>query len=125
VDGGHSFSNDPTAWVQGNSPDSPIADPSASGAYPLIGTANGVACTCYHSRDQEKSLAGVMSYISDAAINVDLEKASWQPAGLAPLSKQWRAAIKTTFLSNSDGLNLELEPVGKGSVCSQSGIFGG
>ena len=125
MDGGHSFSNDPTAWVQGNSPDSPIADPSNSGAYPLIGTANWVAYTCYHSTDQEKSLAGVMSYISDAAINVDLEKGILAAAGLAPLSKQWRTAIKTTLLSNSDGLNLEIEPVGKGSVCSQSGIFGG
>jgi hypothetical protein len=78
------YRKDPTAWVQGNSPDSPIADPSASGAYPLIGTANWVACTCYHSRDQEKSLAGVMSYISDAAIYVDLEKASWQPPAWRP-----------------------------------------
>jgi phosphate transport system substrate-binding protein len=123
IDFGHR--DDPTAWVQGNSPDSLIANPSTSGAYPLIGTANWLTYTCYASRYQEKSLTGVMAYISDDAINYDLEKGILAAAGLAPLSKQWRTAIKTTFVSNSDELNLEIEPVGKGPVCSQNGIIGG
>jgi len=116
---------DPTAWVQSTSPTSLIADPTSSGAYPVVGTANWLTYTCYASKYQEKTLTGVMKYISEEPINYDDKNGILAAAGLAPLDAQWRSAIKGTFVSNKDGLNLQIEPAGTGSVCSQNGIIGG
>lgn len=117
--------SDPTAWVQSNSPNALIANPSNSGAYPVVGTANWLAYTCYASNYQEKSLAGVIKYIGEEPINYDPNKGILAAAGLAPLNKQWRKAIQTTFISNADKLGLQLEPVGFQGVCSTNGIVGG
>jgi phosphate transport system substrate-binding protein len=117
--------NDPTAWVQSNSPSEPIADPTTSGAYPIVGTTNWLLYTCYSGKYQEKTLAGVLEYISLEPINYDIAKGILAAAGLAPLDKQWRAAIKGTFASDQDKLNLQIEPVGTGPVCSASNIVGG
>ena len=119
------YRNDPTAWVQSSLSTAVIADPTDSGAYPIVGTANWLTYTCYASKDQEKSLTGVMKYISDDAINYDESKGILAAAGLAPLSKEWRGAIKGTFVSNADKLNLQIGVAGSGSVCGQNGIVGG
>ena len=117
--------SDPTAWVQSNSPSEPIANPTTSGAYPVVGTANWLVYTCYNSKYQEKTLTGVMKYISEEAINYDNKNGILAAAGLSPLDAQWRNAIKGTFVSNNDGLNLQIGVAGSGPVCSQSGIVGG
>ncbi len=117
--------SDPTAWVQSNSPTALIANPTNSGAYPVVGTANWLTYTCYASKNQEKSLAGVVKYISEEAINYDPSKGILAAAGLAPLDKQWRKAIQSTFVANKDSLGLQLEPVGTKGVCSQNGVIGG
>jgi phosphate transport system substrate-binding protein len=116
---------DPTAWVQSNSPSVPIANPTTSGAYPIVGTTNWLLYTCYSGKFQEKTLFGVLKYISLEPINYDLNKGILAAAGLAPLSKVWRGAIKGTFVSNTDGLNLQIEPKGTGPVCSAGNIVGG
>lgn len=119
------YRNDPTAWVQSTSPTSLIADPSNSGAYPIVGTANWIAYQCYQSKKQEKSLVGVMGYIDYQPINTDAKKGILASAGLSPLSKAWRAAIQGTFIRNQDGLGLNVAPVGAAGTCSGSGIVGG
>ncbi|HEX4160221.1 MAG TPA: substrate-binding domain-containing protein [Rhizomicrobium sp.] len=118
--------SDPTAWVQSNSPNVPIADPTTSGAYPVVGTANWLTYTCYASKNQEKSLFGVVKYVSNAAINYDENKGILSAAGLAPLSKVWRNAIKSSFLSDQDklGLGFGIAQVTAGA-CSQKGVVGG
>jgi ABC-type phosphate transport system substrate-binding protein len=119
------YRDDPTAWVQSTAPTSLIADPTSSGAYPIVGTANFLTYTCYASAATEKTLTGVIKYISDEPINYDLNKGILASAGLAPLSKQWREAIKTTFSTNADKLGLNIEPAGASGVCSGSLIVGG
>lgn len=120
------YRNDPTAWVQSNSPSAPIADPTNSKAYPIVGTANWVTYTCYASKYQEKSLQGVMQYVDEKPINYDPKAGILASAGLSPLSAQWRTAINTTFVTNKDGLglNLGVAQVTAGA-CSQSGVIGG
>jgi hypothetical protein len=119
------YRDDPTAWVQSNAATALIADPTSSGAYPLVGTSNFIAYTCYHSKNQEKTLADVLKYVSDEPINYDVAKGILASAGLAPMDKQWREAIKTTFSTNADGLGLNFEPAGAPGACSASGIYGG
>jgi phosphate transport system substrate-binding protein len=119
------YRNDPTAWVQSTSPTSLIADPTAKTAYPIVGTANWIAYTCYASKSQQKSLVGVMKYIDTAAINTDTKLGILSSAGLSPLSKQWRNAINTSFVNNNSGLGLNIEPAGAPGACSASGIVGG
>ena len=116
---------DPTAWVQSNSPTALIANPTNSGAYPVVGTANWLTYTCYASKNQDKSLTGVIKYISEEPINYDANKGILAAAGLAPLDKQWRKAIQSTFIANKDSLGLQIEPVGTKGVCSTNGIVGG
>ena len=120
------YRNDPTAWVQGTSASSLIADPSNTGAYPIVGTANWIAYQCYLSANQEKSLTLVMHYIDEQPINTDSKKGILATAGMAPLSKAWRTAVQTTFVTNADGLGLNIG-VAQQSVgtCKGSGIVGG
>ena len=73
---------DPTAWVQSNAPTEPIADPTSSGAYPIVGTTNWVLYTCYAGKYQEKTLAGVLEYISLEPINYDVANGILAAAGL-------------------------------------------
>lgn len=122
---GFGYRDDPTAWVQSISPTAAIADPSNSGAYPIVGTADWVAYTCYKVKNQRNSLTGVMNYISNDAINTDPKLGILASAGMAPMSKQWGTAIKTTFQNNNDGLGLNIEPAGSPGTCSTSGIIGG
>ena len=117
--------NDPTAWVQSTSPNALIANPGDSGAYPIVGTANWIAYQCYKSSNQEGTLAGVMRYIDLQAINKDAKKGILASAGLAPMGKQWEVAIQTTFVTNKDGLGLNIAKAGAAGACSANGIVGG
>lgn len=117
--------NDPTAWVQSTSPTAAIADPTSSGAYPIVGTANWIAYQCYASANQTKSLTGVMRYIDEQPINTDNKKGILASAGMAPMSKGWRLAIQDTFVTNGARLGLNIAPVGSAGTCSTAGLVGG
>lgn len=117
--------SDPTAWVQSTSPTAPIASPANSGAYPVVGTANWLAYTCYATKYHSRTLIGVTKYVSDDEINWDQKKGILASAGMAPMSSQWRSAIKSTFVTNSAGLGLNFAPVGTAGACSASGLIGG
>jgi len=116
--------NDPTAWVQGLSPNSPLANPSGSGSYPLVGTTNFLGYTCYAHSNNLNTLVGQLNYVDTALINTS-GAGVLGSSGLAPLPSQWRTAIKTTFLSNKDGLGLNMTTAGSGTICSGSDIVGG
>ena len=117
--------NDPTAWVEGLSPTAALANPTASGAYPLVGTTNGLAYTCYHNAKEFKTLVGTMSFVDLQAINYDTGKGILAKAGLSPLPLQWRKAIEGTFIKNTDGLGLNMASVGTAGACSVNGVVGG
>jgi phosphate transport system substrate-binding protein len=117
--------NDPSAWVQSTSPTAPIANPSNSGAYPIVGTVNWITYTCFATAAHWKSLDGVMKYVDRQPINTDKQKGILAAAGMAPMSNQWKNAIAGTFVANGSGLGLNIEPVGAAGVCSTAGIVGG
>jgi len=117
--------NDPTAWVQSTSPTALIADPTNSDAYPIVGTANWIAYQCYASKNQTKTLVGVMRYIDLQAINTDPKKGILASAGLSPVPKAWKTAIEETFVTNSQNLGLNIVKVGTAGTCSGAGIVGG
>jgi phosphate transport system substrate-binding protein len=116
--------NDPTMWVEGLSSSEPLANPTASGAYPLVGTTNFLGYTCYANANNLGTLVGQLSYVETANINTN-EKGVLGLSGLAPLPKQWRTAINTTFVTNQDGLGLNLNQAGATGICSGSDIVGG
>jgi len=121
----YGYRNDPTAWVQSTSPTALIANPGNSGAYPIVGTANWIAYQCYASKNKTATLVGVMRYVDLKPINTDNKKGILASAGLSPMAKAWRTAIEETFVSNSDGLGLNIVKVGTAGTCSGAGIIGG
>jgi phosphate transport system substrate-binding protein len=116
--------NDPTAWVQGLSPSSPLANPSGLNAYPVVGTTNYLSYTCYANPNNLATLVGQLGYQMTALINTN-SKGVLGLSGLAPLPKQWLTAVEGTFVKNTDNLGLNLNSVGNGTICSQTGIVGG
>lgn len=115
--------NDPTAWVQGLSPTSALANPSGAAAYPIVGTTNFLGYTCYANGNNLNTLVGQLGYVETANINTNA-KGVLGLSGLSPLPKQWRTAIEGTFVKNTDGLGLNLNVAGTGTICSASGIVG-
>jgi ABC-type phosphate transport system substrate-binding protein len=100
--------NDPTAWVEGLSPNVPLANPTASGSYPVVGTTNYLGYTCYASSGVLANLSGQISYLETGKINTDSKKGILAAAGLSPLPKAWFDAIHDAFVTNKDKLNLQL-----------------
>lgn len=116
--------NDPTAWVQGLSPNSPLANPSGADAYPVVGTTNYLGYTCYAHKANLNTLVGQLGYVETATINTN-PKGVLGLSGLAPLPRQWTKAIEGTFVKDTDKLGLNITTAGSGTICSQSGIVGG
>jgi phosphate transport system substrate-binding protein len=105
--------NDPTAWVEGLSPTEPLANPTASGAYPNVGTTQMEAYTCYANSTTLSNFLGLINWRETAKITTN-KKGILGDAGLSPLPAQWTKAIDDAFYSNADNLNLE-PSVGLGS----------
>jgi hypothetical protein len=78
---------DPTAWVEALDPQEPLANPSGSGSYPLVGTTNFLGYTCYASSSRVGTLAGQLGYVETATINTSTQGVLGL-SGLAPLPKQ-------------------------------------
>ena len=116
--------NDPTAWVEGLSPSEPLANPTASGAYPIVGTTNFLSYTCYANGNDLNTLVGQLKYVETATINTNA-KGVLGLSGLSPLPKQWRNAVETTFVTDKDGLHLNLNTAGASGPCSGPDIVGG
>lgn len=115
--------NDPTAWVESLSASVPLANPSESNAYPLVGTTNFLGYTCYMNSGNLDTLIGQLGYVDTGTINTNA-KGILGSAGLSPLPKAWLTAIGETFINNKDNLGLNMTTVGTGTICSASGIYG-
>ena len=112
--------NDPTAWVEGLSPTVPLANPTASGAYPLVGTTNFLGYSCYANATSLGNLTGQISYMETSAINTS-KTGILGASGLSALPKAWTKAIDDAFITNKDKLNLQLSVAGsKGTPACQS-----
>jgi ABC-type phosphate transport system substrate-binding protein len=124
--------SDPTAWVQSTASTAPLANPQASGSYPIVGTTNFLGYTCYASLASVTELRNYLTFGGTSAAQTILSN-----AGLAPLpNTTWGAAISSTFVTPSGsatGLNLFFAQAGTGSngvgntnsTCTASGVTGG
>jgi ABC-type phosphate transport system substrate-binding protein len=106
--------NDPTAWVESGSLSEPLANPTSSNAYPIVGTTNMIAYSCYANATTLANLTGLIAYQETAKITTE-KKGILGAAGLSPVPKAWFKAIEDAFVQNKDGLNLQL------SVAASSG----
>ncbi len=107
----------PYDWVEPVSKTSPLANPTAKTAYPVVGTTNFLGYTCYTSPKVAKL---VKSYFTWYVKNVTVEEIPdglLVKNGLASLPVAWRNAITETFLNNNSNLNLTIDAAGNG-VCS-------
>jgi phosphate transport system substrate-binding protein len=115
----------PDNWVQPVSKTSPLANPTTSGAYPMMGTTNFIGYTCYKNGNQEGTVSNIVSWYMGQLIVTDRTNGLLAKAGLAPVSAAWRTAIKETFTGNTTGLGLNFAKVGAAGACSVAGVKGG
>ncbi len=87
-------------WVQPYSRTAAIADPSSSGAYPIVGNSNFLLHTCYRDANVRRALVAYLQFYytsptvnSTTAFNEGLVTRS----GQAPMPLPWRQAITETF----------------------------
>jgi len=115
----------PWDWAEPISKTSPLADPSAKTAYPVIGTTNVLLYSCYQLRggkDVAKTAVGFFNWYEKQNIVSDPVLGLLSQNGLAPLPKAWSTAISETFLSNKSGLSLDIQATGTGKC---TGVEGG
>ncbi|HEX2592391.1 MAG TPA: substrate-binding domain-containing protein [Rhizomicrobium sp.] len=106
--------NNPQDWVEPASKASPLANPSASAGYPIVGTTNFLGYTCLKSKDTARIIPGFIGWWMNEKTVYDSTNGLLAKAGLAPLPKTWRTAIAETFTKNNIGLNLNIIQTGTG-----------
>ncbi len=115
-------------WAESPSYTQPLAEPTAAGAYPLVGTTQVITYQCYADATQTANLVGELNYIDSAKINWS-GKNILAVAGLAPMPKAWRSAISQAFLAGTDAEGLQIATVGSGgtdaTACNAAGLTGG
>ncbi|MGC1301591.1 MAG: substrate-binding domain-containing protein [Caulobacteraceae bacterium] len=123
---------DPTQWVQSTAANVPLANPTASGGYPIVGTTNFIAYTCYANAAQLATLENFLTFGSTVLAGDILNDASLGqlPSSNPSVPATWTNAIKGTFFPGGDAasLNLFFATAGSGSAntaCSASGVVGG
>jgi ABC-type phosphate transport system substrate-binding protein len=124
---------DQTLWVQSTSASAPIANPQDKSAYPIAGTTNFMAYTCYADVASVNTLRGMLTFLAGTNGATILSK-----AGLSALPSNWITAISQTFLvptTLTAPKNLFLAQAGTGvdglgdgkvnTNCTAGGIVGG
>lgn len=114
----------PQDWVEPASKTSALANPTAAAGYPIVGTTNMIAYTCYASAKDVAKLDGFLKWYLGSKVVSDPKAGLLAAAGLAPLPKKWITAITETFVSNPDGLNLDFSTPGAGG-CTAGTVTGG
>ncbi len=109
------------AWVSAANIASPLADPTATGSYPLVGTTNGLFYQCYADTTETTIVQNFLSwYYSNGVVN-DKSKGILAINGFAPVTPQYQSAIQQTFLLNNyplktggtaTPLNLDIQQAG-------------
>jgi ABC-type phosphate transport system substrate-binding protein len=124
---------DPTQWAQTPSASVALANPTGKTAYPIVGTTQFLAYSCYASTDSVNTLRAFYTFLGSAK-GASVLKA----AGLAPLNSAWKTAITQTFFTptaTTAPWNLFLATAGTGADglgdgktntnCTAGGIIGG
>jgi ABC-type phosphate transport system substrate-binding protein len=111
----------PYDWVEPVSKTSPLADPTAKTAYPVVGTTNILAYTCYKVAQVAKLMPRFVQWYTNSNTIQEVPDGLLTKNGLAALPKPWSVAIGETFTNNSTGLNLNILPAGTGACSSADG----
>ncbi|NBU28121.1 MAG: hypothetical protein EBS42_07905, partial [Caulobacteraceae bacterium] len=93
----------PADWVEPASKTSPLANPTATKGYPIVGTSNILLYTCYADKNQFKGLFGYLKWYNDSSVVNDRTLGILAGSGFSPMPKAWTTAIRETFLGNGSG----------------------
>ena len=110
-------------WVSGANIASPLADPTTTGAYPLVGTTNGLFYQCYADASERTIVRGFLTWFYTNKTSNDPSKGILALNGLAPVTKAYQTAINETFVTNPSyttvgRLNLDIQAGGSGVQCA-------
>ncbi len=132
----HGNRNAPQDWVEpisttevlsdGFSGATPLANPTAAGAYPFVGTTDGFVYTCYSDATVAAQVKAFFNYyLTNKTINTS-NTGLIAEAGFGPLPSAWTKAINQTFFTPTtkgtapvlatDALNLNILQAGSGPV---------
>ncbi|HEX3943509.1 MAG TPA: substrate-binding domain-containing protein [Rhizomicrobium sp.] len=111
----------PYDWAEPISKTSPLANPTALNAYPLVGTTNIVAYTCYKNPKVAKSLSLFAGWYTKSQTVQEVPLGILAANGLSSLPAQWRTAIQESFVTGTDGLNLNIQGTGTGHCVGVTG----
>lgn len=112
----------PYDWAEPVSKTSPLADPTAKTAYPMVGTTNVLLYSCYANSQVAVLIPKFFAWYSKSTTVQEVPDGLLTKNGLAALPGPWRTAISETFTSNTSGLNLNIN---KGGTANCAGIPGG
>jgi ABC-type phosphate transport system substrate-binding protein len=120
-----SNASDPANWVVGVAAGSAIANPTTTGAYPIVGTTNFFGYQCYHNTNTALEVKNLINYIENKPINTS-KTGILASAGLAPVPKAWATAILDNFYSNTSSNGLNIAAAGAAGACAAgNGLVGG
>lgn len=108
----------PQDWVEPASKNSVLANPDAANGYPIVGTTNFLGYQCYATNANRAVVNGLMDWYMSENVVSQSTLGLLAKAGLAPLPKPWRVAIRDTFTSNTSGLNLNFANAGTGACAN-------
>jgi len=112
----------PYDWVEPVSKTSPLADPTAKTAYPMVGTTNVLLYSCYANSQVAALVPKFFAWYTKSTTIQEVPDGLLVKNGLAALPGPWRTAISETFMGNTTGLNLNIN---KGGAANCAGITGG
>ncbi len=107
----------PALWVQAASKSAPVAIPSNTLAYPIVGTSNFLGYTCYASPSVATKLVNYHNWFQSNALLSNPTLGLIVASGSSAMPTAWRTAIRQTFLkptASTKPLNLYILPAGTG-----------
>lgn len=111
----------PYDWAEPVSKLSALAAPTASTAYPVVGTTNVLLYTCYADKKVAKFVKKFFTWYTKNQVVQEVPDGLLTKNGLASLPTNWRTAITETFLNNNSGLNLNINKSGKDNCVGAEG----
>ena len=97
----------PQDWVEPPDPSSPLANPTAADAYPIVGTSNALVYTCYATLKMTRAIGtnrGFLNWFYNDRVVTNKHDGLLAQAGFGAMPSNWRVAITESFISGKDGL---------------------
>ena len=104
------YEGNPLNWAESIAAGQPLANPTGSTSYPMVGTTNYLMYQCYAANSSVTVLHGELLFLNQL-INTDPNNGILASAGLAALPLSWRKAWQGAFLGAGDGNGLQISVV--------------